>query len=162
METNVTDPPTIILTVPIPPSANRIWRRVPGMKGLKLSQEYQSWRETAGWAAKMQLMAQGGTIKGAFRARIEVPKSRRDLDNWVKPLFDLCQAAGAIRDDSGATHFEIEPADRADCMIALWDLGGPELPEPKARKPRSVRTMKPRYDAAKDPRVRATKRGIAI
>ena len=38
-------------------------------------------------------------IKGKFRIRVEVPASRRDLDNNLKPILDLCQAIGVITDD---------------------------------------------------------------
>lgn len=86
--------------------------------------------------ARQQLVG-ASMIEGAFNARIEVPeKSRRDRDNWSKPLFDLCQAIGAVRNDSGLCGYTVVPADRDDCMVAIWDLGGPRFAarQPLARK----------------------------
>jgi crossover junction endodeoxyribonuclease RusA len=127
-------PPTIVLTLPIPPSANRLWRNVPGMKRPVLDTEYARWKLAAGWEAKMQLVGVPG-ILGAFRAVIEVPaKSRRDLDNWAKAIFDLAQSCGAVRNDKGNRGMSVVPANRDDVMLALWDLGGPELPIAKTRR----------------------------
>ena len=136
------DPPTFVLTLPIPPSANRIWRKVPGCRKPLLSEEYRAWITTAGWVAKMQMVGFAGIV-GAFRATIDVPvKSRRDLDNWSKTLFDLCQRVGAVRDDRGLKTYTVTASDRTDCMIALWDLGGEPLKIPKAKsyvsKPRAA------------------------
>lgn len=125
--------PTIVLYVPSPPSANRIWRKVPNSKRPILSAEYREWIATAGWTARTQLVGVP-TILGSFNAVIIVPeKSRRDRDNWSKPLFDLCQRIGAVRNDRGLKSYRVDADTREDCMIALWDLGGPPLPEPKVR-----------------------------
>ena len=45
---------------------------------------------------------------------------RRDLDNSLKPLLDLCQAMGAIRDDKNAVeiHMHINP-DRETFRVEL-------------------------------------------
>ena len=141
--------PNIVLHLPIPPSANRIWRKVPGRRKPTLSEEYRAWLTEAGWIAKMQI-AGIPMILGAFRAEVEVPiKSRRDRDNWTKPLFDLCQKAGAVRNDRGLGTYTVTPTDRLDCMVALFDLGGPALKEAKViakgvtRKPGKPRVTRP-------------------
>lgn len=73
-------------------------------------------------------------ILGAFAARLTVPeKSRRDRDSWTKAIFDLCQHAGAVRNDSGLRDYTVTADARDDCMVALWDLGGAPLAEPKKR-----------------------------
>ena len=137
----MSDAPTIVLTLPVPPSANRIWRKVPGRRKPILSEEYRAWITEAGWAAKMQI-AGLPMILGAFAAIIEVPeKSRRDLDNFSKPLFDLCQRVGAVRNDSGLKRYTVTPTARDDCMVALWDLGGAPIAVPKVR---SAYVAKPR------------------
>jgi Holliday junction resolvase RusA-like endonuclease len=129
--------PTIVLHLPIPPSANRIWRRVQGMRGLKLAPEYKAWIEAAGWTARMQLIGVP-RIEGAFTAIIVVPSgTRRDLDNFCKPLFDLCQRVGAVANDNGLHSYSVSTEDRDDCLVALFDLGGPIV-----RKP-ATRTRKP-------------------
>ena len=141
----MTEPPTIILTLPCPPSANRIWRKAPGFKRPLLSQEYRSWIASAGWLAKMQL-AGTPTILGSFNAHVTVPqKSRRDRDNWTKPIFDLCQRIGAVRNDSGLREYSVTAEARDNCRVALWDIGGPEIKETRSRK---VAAMKPRPTAA--------------
>jgi Holliday junction resolvase RusA-like endonuclease len=138
------DAPTIVLHLPIPPSANRIWRTIPGMRKPTLSEEYRAWINTAGWTAKQQLVGIP-MILGAFSAQVEIPeKSRRDRDNWTKPLFDLCQRIGAVRNDRGLGVYTVTPTDRTDCMVALWDLGGVPLPEPK-RKTHAVSTPRKRF-----------------
>lgn len=136
--------PTLVLHLPIPPSANRIWRTMPGMRKPTLSEEYRAWINAAGWTARQQLV---GTpmILGAFSAHVRVPaKSRRDVDNWTKPLFDLCQRVGAVRNDRGLKHYTVSQGDQDDCMIALWDLGGVPLAEPK-RKAYAASTPRKRF-----------------
>lgn len=122
--------PSIVLLVPPPPSANRLWRKVSGRSKPILSVEYRRWLESAGWTARIALVGKR-TITGAFDARIEVPeKSRRDRDNWTKPLFDLCQRVGAVANDRGLRRYEVVPAARADCQVELWDLGVPSRGRP--------------------------------
>jgi hypothetical protein len=43
--------PTIVLTLSCPPSANRIWRKVPGFKRPLLSEEYRAWITSAAHTA---------------------------------------------------------------------------------------------------------------
>lgn len=132
--------PTIVLNLPPPPSANRIWRKVPGARRPTLSDEYRKWIEHAGWYARTQLVGVP-TIVGTFNASVAVPsKSRRDRDNWTKPLFDLCQRVGAVRNDSGLRSYTVYAEDRPDCMVALFDLGGPAVSEP-AKKRKSTRPL---------------------
>lgn len=117
--------PTIVLHLSLPPSANKLWISEPG-RARRRSPEYRSWLWNAGWEARRQLVGVP-TIVGTFNAVIQVPRSsRRDRDNWTKPLFDLAQLAGAIRNDSGLGSYTVEPAEREDVCLALWDMGGPE------------------------------------
>ncbi len=94
----------ISLTLPYPPSANRMWRAVPGLKSPIKSREYQAWIKAATATIPMAVRDE---IKGAFHAEIEVdrPDRRaRDLDNLIKPILDLLKPTpthkGVIRDDS--------------------------------------------------------------
>jgi len=122
----MTAAPTIIITVPRPPSANRLWRTVPGMKRPVLDRAYASWIETAGWDAKRQAVG-APRVDCRFDARIEVPISRRDTDNWAKPLLDLMEHVGIVTNDGNMHDVTISPTDRDDCLIALTprpDLGG--------------------------------------
>lgn len=111
----------IILLVSLPPSANRMWRNN------RLSPEYRAWKMTAGWEAKTQLVGIP-QIKGAFSAKIELPANRRDLDNSIKPLLDLCQAVGAIKDDKFTEELHVYRVEREGALIELTSLsrGHPE------------------------------------
>jgi Holliday junction resolvase RusA-like endonuclease len=105
----------IILLLSLPPSANRLWRNN------RLSLDYRKWKDTAGWEAKTQLIGVA-PIKGRFAVKIEVPANRRDLDNSVKPLLDLCQAVGAIQDDKFAEEIHLYRVDRDGALIELTGL----------------------------------------
>jgi Holliday junction resolvase RusA-like endonuclease len=136
----VTQQPTIVLHLPIPPSINKLWANSPGKPRVR-SSAYRAWIIEAGWEARTQLVGVP-TIAGTFDALISVPvSSRRDRDSWSKSLFDLCQHVGAIRNDSGLRSYSVIGDDRTDCMVALWDTGGPEQRAPKifrmSAKPRS-------------------------
>ena len=113
------DIPTIILTVPCPPSANRMFQRRLTKKGKRnLTPEYKAWRDEAGWLARMQIMG-AQPIDCRFNAAIEVPISRKDTDNHIKPLMDLCQLVHVITNDGNMHQVVITPTDRTDCLIAL-------------------------------------------
>jgi Holliday junction resolvase RusA-like endonuclease len=105
----------IILLLSLPPSANRLWRNN------RLSQEYRAWKDTAGWEAKTQLIGVA-PIKGSFSVKIEVPANRRDLDNNVKPLLDLCQAVGAIENDRHAEEIHLYRVEREGVLLTLAAL----------------------------------------
>lgn len=93
----------IELTLPYPPSANRLWRSVPGLKSPIKSREYVAWLRAVAAAIPMTARAE---IKGRFHAEIlaDRPDRRaRDLDNLIKPILDALkptpQAKGVIEDD---------------------------------------------------------------
>ena len=122
-------PPTISVTIPLPPSTNALWSAAPGRKRVR-SPAYSAWLRYAGWIVRMQLVGVP-IIIGTFNACVTLPiASRRDRDNWTKPLFDLLQHVGAIRNDSGLRDYAVIAAERDDVLLELWDLGGPEQREP--------------------------------
>lgn len=138
------DNPTIILNLSLPPSVNKLWSHPPGLKRRIRSPEYSTWLRVAGWEARRQLVGVP-MILGNFNAQLTVPiKSRRDLDSWTKAIFDLCQHAGAVRNDSGLRAYSVDASDRTDCMVALWDLGGVPFAEPK-RKAHAVSVPRKRF-----------------
>ena len=133
------DPPVLIIHFPRPPSANRMFTRRMTRRGHRdLTAEYKTWRDTAGWIVKMQIVG-FETIACRFRISIEVPRSRMDLDNHLKPILDLAQNLGIISNDANATGIAITPADRADCMAAFWPLAEAGIPAApmKRTRPRS-------------------------
>lgn len=89
----------IRVTLPWPPSQNRIWRR--GKSVTYLSSQYRAWIEEAGWAIRQQTRG-FKPIVGRFRAEILLnpPDNRqRDIDNSVKVLLDIAQKHGLVAND---------------------------------------------------------------
>ena len=89
----------IQLHLPLPPSANGIWRNV---KGRTLaSAKYRAWKTEALWACKMAMQGKE-TITGDCRVVIQIgrPRKNADLDNRIKPCLDALQSAEVIKDDN--------------------------------------------------------------
>jgi len=137
--------PAVVINFPRPPSANRMFLRQMTRRGHRdLTPEYKAWRDEAGWAVKMQMVGIEA-IACRFNVVIEVPRSRMDLDNHVKPILDLAQNMGVITNDRNAASISITPADRSDCMAAFWPAPEMEVtnaPGPPRSKERSWRVPK--------------------
>jgi len=139
------DPPTISISLPRPPSTNRLHYQPPGFKRRIRTPEYAKWLTEAGWEARRQLIGVPA-IAGSFRTKITVPSaSLRDLDNnGIKAILDLLSRVNAINDDSGNTPpMTIDASDRSDWLVELWDLGGEPVRKRityQVRKPRPVKT----------------------
>ena len=58
-------------------------------------------------------------IDGKFIATIEVPYNRRDLDNHCKPILDLCQHVGAVRNDWMAEEIHLYRIEREGVLVEL-------------------------------------------
>ena len=87
----------IILDLPMPPSANHIWRS--GRGRVYRSPEYMAWRTEAGWLAKSCK-----PIAGPVCIEIAVsPKGRGDVDNRIKPTIDALVSSGLIEGDDKKT-----------------------------------------------------------
>ena len=90
----------IVLTLPMPPSTNRLWR-IAG-KRLIRSEAYKSWQIEAGWIIQGKKAA--GRLRGLtgpYLLDIEAARGRRrDLDNIVKAASDIRVKQGVVRDDS--------------------------------------------------------------
>lgn len=103
----------ISLSLPYPPSANRLWRSVSGAN-IK-SAEYRRWLTLA---ASEVPFAVRGKITGRCRVDLLVdrPDRRaRDLDNLLKPTLDALKPdkktpflKGVIRDDSDVAPLTID------------------------------------------------------
>lgn len=89
---------SIMLQIPVPPSANRLWTRT--RTGMCKSTEYCNWLTEAGWKVKAQ---HPKAIHGPYKLSIKVAKStcgkHCDLDNLIKPTNDLLQQLRLIEDD---------------------------------------------------------------
>jgi crossover junction endodeoxyribonuclease RusA len=88
---------TSSISLPFPPSTNRLWRVVDGRA--ILSKSYRDWIAAAG----VELMAQRpkkhqGPV--AVNIRVGMPDGRkRDLDNLQKACLDLLRRHGVIEED---------------------------------------------------------------
>jgi Holliday junction resolvase RusA-like endonuclease len=121
----MSEQPAVVINFPRPPSANRMFLRQMTRRGRRdLTPEYKAWRDEAGWLVKMQIVGLE-TIACRFNIVVEVPRSRMDLDNHLKPILDLAQNLDIITNDRNCAGITITPADRSDCMAAFWCL--PEM-----------------------------------
>jgi crossover junction endodeoxyribonuclease RusA len=88
---------SVVLQLPYPPSANRLWIRA--RKGMRRSDEYMAWLNEAGWMAKAQRPKR---ISGPYKLSVQASrpdKRRRDIDNLLKPIGDLLEHIGVIEND---------------------------------------------------------------
>ncbi len=125
--------PTICITLPLPPSANRIWRKMRGR--MVKSDEYREWKDTAAASVAHQLAGDGPLLH--FAALIILPRCRIDPDNRIKPLLDAMQAGGAIEDDRHLRRLVLTVDDARDPETALVQLSAAEAPPPKAKAKRA-------------------------
>ncbi|MEI4989888.1 RusA family crossover junction endodeoxyribonuclease [Aeromonas caviae] len=100
------------VTLPWPPSTNRIWRNVAvsGKPRTLLSQEGRVYRKAAADACLAAKLA-GKQIPGrlALRLVVQAPDRRaRDLDNTVKAVQDALTHAGVWLDDSQIDRLLVE------------------------------------------------------
>ncbi|WP_395443596.1 RusA family crossover junction endodeoxyribonuclease [Caulobacter sp. UC70_42] len=96
----------IAVSLPYPPSANRLWRAVKG-RNIK-SAAYREWEGRALVAIAQQ---RPGHIDGPYSIHIEATRPdrrRRDLGNLEKPLSDALVSAGVVRDDCEAVRILVE------------------------------------------------------
>ena len=91
----------MLLTLPMPPSVNAIWRSGRAGKRLRVyrSDKYKSWRSSAGSELKAQRPV---PIAGWVRVTISLglTKRRSDADNRIKVLLDSLVEHRLIEDDS--------------------------------------------------------------
>ncbi len=88
---------TVELTLPYPPSANRLWTRT--SKGMRKTDTYSAWLKVAGYMALAQKQP---AVIGPYKMSIQAmrpDRRRRDIDNIIKSVSDLLQSVGVIEDD---------------------------------------------------------------
>lgn len=89
------------LTLPLPTSANRMWRKVPGTGKPYLSKEYALWKRNAELLLKSAGIAPLTGGKYAFLVAIS-DKEKGDVDNRIKATGDLLAKQGFTPDDKHA------------------------------------------------------------
>src|SRR5262245_52562479 len=89
----------ISLSLPLPPSVNRLWRT--GCRRIFRSKTYEAWRKAAGWELAIQ---RPGSITGPVKITVAAgrpDRRKRDLDNIAtKAVLDLLTLHGVIDDDT--------------------------------------------------------------
>lgn len=90
----------MILDVPYPPSANRMWRYI--RKRPILSKEYRDWKERSLFLVLQQdhEKIQEPETVSIDMAVTPPDKRRRDIDNVIKPVLDLLETAEILENDS--------------------------------------------------------------
>jgi Holliday junction resolvase RusA-like endonuclease len=126
----------VIVTLPTPPSLNKLWVTAPGKPRVR-SSEYRAWAERAGWPLKMQIVGMA-PLDCRFNLDIEVPISRRDTGNHEKALCDLCESCGVVTNDGNAHRISVTPTERSDCLLVftpLPEMGAVRRPAPNRVRP---------------------------
>ena len=107
--------------LPVPPSANRIWRVTKTGRTYK-APEYVSWLKTAGWEVHLQ-RSRKEPITGPVSLTITLPKGTRgDVDNRVKPVGDLLEACGIVANDRQISTSTITRGTGEHCVVELKEL----------------------------------------
>lgn len=114
----------VTLTLPFPPSQNRIWR----LSGTRVhrSNEYNTWEVEAAAAYFAQRKDAGDPILGHFTYHIVLDEKRRkiarDGDNRQKAVLDFLQHAGLIKDDrfADAGSWSWGPIEPGTCFVRIY------------------------------------------
>lgn len=137
------------ITLPWPPSANRIWREARGR--VYISKEYQSFLE----AAKSAWLMQGGRRLDE-NDEIEVdlllfPPNRRpyDVDNRIKPTLDALTKIGFWKDDRIVSRVSAKRCQPVEfgAVVATLTPGAKEKVDPEEFGLAVLEKTKRRYGA---------------
>lgn len=118
--------PDIVLTLDLPPSANKSWRpgtTADGVAAMFKRAPYKAWLPATAWSVKVQ--RRGITLPHRYEILIVLPDTRRDPDNSIKPLQDACQKGGAIANDKHCRRLVLEVDEtrkEQNALIHLWGL----------------------------------------
>lgn len=108
-------PASVLL--PLPTSANRIWRRF-GKRIVK-NPVYVAWQNEA---AALILVSKMKMIVGNYDLRAVFPSSMRpDIDNMIKPLNDILVRTGIITDDKFCRNLTLSRGDvpKGHCYLEI-------------------------------------------
>lgn len=114
----------VTLTLPFPPSANRLWRT--GKGRTYLDPKYKDWKDEAFACYLQQKRAAGQPIKGHFTYHLTLDEKKRkvarDGDNRNKAALDFLQSVGLIEDDKLADggSWSWGPVEPGTCFIRVY------------------------------------------
>ena len=92
----MSDPKTLTLTLPYPPTANTYYRYVNGRP--MISSKGRQYRRDVAW-----LCTGWHKLSGELRVRVDMyppDRRKRDVDNIQKPLLDSLEKAGVYENDN--------------------------------------------------------------
>jgi Holliday junction resolvase RusA-like endonuclease len=125
---------TTRIELPIPPSANRLYRNGRGGVGRYDTDVYKAWKAAAGWAILQQRVT---AFPGPVRVEVTLSggsdfAGMRDLDNCLKASLDLLKNQGIIVNDSvkwvkqiSASYEErLNKTDCARCIVTITTTEG--------------------------------------
>lgn len=119
---------TIVLNLPEPPSVNEAYSNARG-KGRIKTQKYKQWQTECHWMIKQ---AKPGIIKGEYTVVLFLSeKTRKDVDNCLKPTLDLLATVGISEDDKqcyGVVSVKSPDVEKGKCRIAIKAKNGEEFP----------------------------------
>lgn len=113
-----------VLTLPFPPSANRIWRVSNGRT--HRSADYVKWEKKAEASFTNQKNHCGTPVSGGFVYHILLDETRRavarDGDNRQKAVLDFLQHVGLIDDDKFANggSWSWGPTEKDCCVVSVY------------------------------------------
>lgn len=116
----------IILHLPFPPSANRLWRhtRKGGKNVVYIDAKYAAWKREADAMFLSQKLMLGERIKGGFTCFVTLDETRRrrasDVDNRLKAVLDSLQRWEVIENDKLADSVSVSWGPANGCIVALW------------------------------------------
>ena len=93
------------LTIPAPPSVNKLFKTLPGNRRAK-TRDYTNWLNECGWLVREQLTAEGcDPVPGRVVVLISVERTNMlaDCDNLTKATLDLLVKMKVIDDDRFVT-----------------------------------------------------------
>jgi len=113
----------IVLSLPFPPSVNRLWRATKG-GGVYRSPKYVAWRKAAMWQLAGQ--AKGKKVIGAYKLTIlavRPDKRKRDLGNLEKAISDILVSQNIIQDDCLCEWMEMKWVDEGpECQVTIQTM----------------------------------------
>ena len=133
--------PDIIITLPVPPSTNRLQRSAirPNKKTGKLhavrisTDDYKAWQETA--AIYIAQQTHGNFVPWRYEMRITIGEGRVDPSNRIKAVEDILQTCGVIANDKHLRMLELivdEDQSPMNVKVEIWSHG----PQPTKGKKR--------------------------
>ena len=114
---------TLVVELPYPPSANRIWRV--GKGAVYTSKEYENFKAEVAFAlvdARAYYLNKFESYKVAIELH-PADRRHRDVDNAVKPLFDAITKSGLVwKDDYQVVAFSVrklEPSKKPYVRVTI-------------------------------------------